>query len=145
MFNPSFWRIKRFADNIPEIMDLQREINRLFSSSSQASADFPAINVWEKDNQLVVTTELPGVDPEKINVSVNGAVLTISGSSEFEPLKEGEVYLRQERETGSFQRNFQLPFAVDAKKVEAKYERGILRITLPRAEEDLPKKIKINS
>jgi len=65
MFNPSFWRIKRFADNIPEIMDLQREINRLFSSAAQTSADFPAVNVWGKDNQLVVTTELPGVDPEK--------------------------------------------------------------------------------
>jgi HSP20 family protein len=145
MSNLSFWRIKRFADSIPEIMDLQREINRLFSSVTQTAADFPAINVWEKDNGLVVTTELPGMDPDKINVTVNGNVLTISGTSEPEPLKEGEVYLRQERESGSFQRNFELPYQVDAQKIEARYERGILQITLPRAEEDLPKKIKINA
>ncbi len=145
MFNPSFWRIKRFADSIPEIMDLQREINRLFSSVTQTATDFPAINVWEKDDVIIVTTEIPGMDPDKINVSVNGAVLTISGTSQVEPLKEGEVYLRQERESGSFQRSFELPYQVDAKKVEAKYERGVLQITLPRAEEDLPKKIKINT
>ena len=61
------------------------------------------------------------------------------------PLKEGEVYLRQERETGNFQRTFQLPFEVEAEKIEAKYEKGVLQITLPRLKEDLPKKIKISS
>jgi HSP20 family molecular chaperone IbpA len=60
-------------------------------------------------------------------------------------IKEGETYLRQEREMGNFQRNFQLPFQVDSKKIEARYEKGILQITLPRLKEDLPKKIKINS
>ncbi|MEN6421906.1 MAG: Hsp20/alpha crystallin family protein, partial [Smithella sp.] len=127
-------------------IDLQREINRLFSNVGQTAAlDYPAINVWEKDNSLVVTTELPGMDPENINISVTGSTLTISGISKMDPIKEGETYLRQERELGNFQRNFQLPFQVDSKAVEAKYERGILRITLPRLQEDLPKKIKISS
>jgi len=145
MFNPSFWRMKKFADSVPEIMDLQREINRLFSNVSQTATDYPAINVWEKDDRIVVTTELPGMDPEKINISVNGAVLTIAGESTADPIKEGEVYLRQERESGNFQRNFQMPFQVDSQKVEAKYEKGVLQITLPRIKEALPKKIKINS
>ena len=52
--------------------------------------------------------------------------------------------MRQERELGNFHRNFQLPFQVDSKKIEARYEKGILQITLPRLKEDLPKKIKIN-
>ncbi|MEN6420542.1 MAG: hypothetical protein ABFD76_01230, partial [Smithella sp.] len=61
MFGPGIWRMKRFADSVPEIIDLQREINRLFSNVGQTAAlDYPAINVWEKDNSLVVTTELPG-------------------------------------------------------------------------------------
>jgi len=137
--------MKRFADSVPEIIDLQREINKLFSSVGQgAASDYPAVNVWEKENRLVVTTELPGMDPDNINISVTGAVLTISGTSKSDPIKEGETYLRQERELGNFQRNIQLPYQVDAQAVEAKYERGILKITLPRQKEDLPKKIKIN-
>ena len=146
MFGPGIWRMKRFADSVPEIIDLQREINRLFSNVGQSTTlDYPAVNVWEKENSLVVTTELPGMDTENINISVTGATLTISGVSKADPIKEGETYLRQERELGNFQRNIQLPFQVDSKAVEAKYEKGILKITLPRQKEDLPKKIKINS
>jgi len=145
MFGPGIWRVKRFADSVPEIIDLQREINKLFSNVGQGTTlDYPAVNVWEKDDSLVVTTELPGMDPDNINVSVTGAVLTISGTSKSDPIKEGETYLRQERELGNFQRNIQLPFQVDSKAVEAKYEKGMLNITLPRLKEDLPKKIKIN-
>ena len=145
MFGPGVWRMKRFADSVPEIIDLQREINKLFSNAGQgATLDYPAVNVWEKENSLIVTTELPGMDPDNINIAVTGAVLTISGTSKSDPIKEGETYLRQERELGNFQRNIQLPYQVDSQAVEAKYERGILKITLPRQKEDLPKKIKIN-
>jgi len=138
--------MKKFADSVPEMMHLQREINRLFSNAGQGTTlDYPAINVWEKDESLVVTTELPGMDPKNIDISVTGSTLTVSGNSKADPLKEGETYLRQERELGNFNRNFQLPFHVDSKNIEAKYEKGILQITLPRLKEALPKKIKINS
>ncbi len=145
MFNSSIWRMKRYGDNVLGMLDLQREINRLFSSVGQNTAsDYPAINIWEKDDSIIVTTELPGMDTEQINVSVTGAMLTIAGMRKTDPVKEGETYLRQEREMGNFQRSFQLPFQVDSKAVEAKYEKGILHITLPRIKEELPKKIKIN-
>jgi len=138
--------MKRFADSVPELIDLQREINRLFSNVGQStSLDYPSINVWEKSDSLIVTTELPGMDSENINVSVTGTTLTISGTSKPDVLKEGETYLRQERDLGNFQRNVQLPFQVDAEAIEAKYEKGVLKIMLPRQKEDLPKKIKINS
>ena len=146
MFDPSLWRMKKFADNVPEMMNLQREINRLFSNVGQGTTfDYPAINIWKKDDSITVITELPGIDPENIDISVTGAILTISGTSRQILFKESETYLRQERELGNFQRNFQLPFHVDSKKIEARYEKGILQITLPRLKEDLPKKIKINS
>jgi HSP20 family protein len=145
MFNSSIWRMKRYADNALGILDLQREINRLFSNAGQNTVpDYPAINIWEKDDSIVVTTEVPGMDAEQINVSVTGAMLTIAGVRKTDPVKEGETYLRQERELGNFQRNFQLPFQVDSRAVEAKYEKGILHVTLPRIKEELPKKIKIN-
>lgn len=145
MFDPSMWRMKRLADNVPEMIDLQREINKLFSNVWQnTTLDYPAVNVWGKDDSIIVTTELPGMDAEDINISVAGNMLTIAGMSKADPVKEGETYLRQERELGNFQRNFQLPFSVDSTKVEAKYEKGILQITLPGNKEDLPEKIKIN-
>ncbi len=145
MFTPSFWRMKKFSESVPEILRLQQEMNRLFSSAGQsASIDYPAINVWEKDGAAVVTAELPGMSIENIDISVTDNVLTISGTKKAQELKEGENYLRQERIPGSFQRNVQLPFRVDSKEVDAKYEKGVLVVTLPRLKEDLPKKIKIN-
>ena len=66
MFTPSFWRMRRFSESVPEILRLQQEMNRLFSSAGQsASIDYPAINVWGKDGAAVVTAELPGLNIEK--------------------------------------------------------------------------------
>jgi HSP20 family protein len=144
MFSPSLWRVRRFADVMPEVLQLQREMNRLFSNVGQNSPqDYPAVNIWEKDEKAVVTAELPGIDPEKIDISVSGDTLTIAGMSSPETFTQGETYLRQERGIGSFKRNIQLQFQINAQNVEAKYERGLLMITLPRLKEDLPKKIKI--
>ena len=127
MFTPGLWRMRKFADAVPEMLNLQREVNRLFSNMGRREPqDYPAINAWENDNGVVLTAELPGIDSEKINVSVTGNKLTLSGTTKEQTIKEGETYLRQEREQGSFQRNFQLPFQVDTQKVEAKYEKGIL-------------------
>jgi HSP20 family protein len=129
---------------MPEIMHLQQEMNRLFSSAGQKNPqDYPAVNIWEKNGASIVTAEVPGIDPEKMDITVSGDVLSIAGIALKETFEKGETYLRQERGIGKFKRNIQLPFQVDAKAVEARYEKGILMITLPRIKEDLPKKIKI--
>ena len=144
MFNPSLWRLKRFSDTMPEMLQLQREMNRLFSNVGQKSPqDYPAVNIWEKDGNAVVTAELPGIDPEKMDISILGDTLTLSGEALQETLTQGDIYIRQERGIGKFKRNIQLPFQVNAQAVEARYEKGILMVTLPRIKEDLPKKIKI--
>jgi len=144
MLRPNLWRDRRFAEAIPDMLQLQREMNRLFSNVGQKShQDYPAVNIWEKDDAAVVTAELPGIDPEKVDISVSGDTLTIAGSILTEILAQNETYLRQERDIGGFKRNLQLPFQVNAQAVEARYEKGILMITLPRIKEDLPKKIKI--
>ena len=144
MFNPSLWRIKRFSDTMPEMLHLQREMNRLFSNVGQKSPqDYPAVNIWEKDGNAVVTAELPGIDPEKMDISVLGDTVTLSGTALQETFTQGETYVRQERGIGRFKRNIQLPFQVNPQAVEARYDKGILMVTLPRIKEDLPKKIKI--
>ena len=145
MFSPSLWRVQRFINPVSEILQLQREMNRLFSNVGQKSPhDFPAVNIWEKETKAVVTAELPGIDPEKMDVSVSGDTLTIAGSVLPENFEQGDTYLRQERGLGAFKRDIKLPFPLDSKNVQAKYEKGLLFITLPRLKEDLPKKIKIN-
>jgi len=144
MFTPNLWRFRRFPDAIPEMIRLQREMNQLFSNVEKTPHSYPAINIWENAESAVVTAELPGIDAEKIDIEVKGDILTLSGTGEAETLKEGETYLRQERDHSNFKRKIQLSFPVDPKKVEAHYEKGILRITLPRLEESMPKKIKIN-
>jgi len=145
MFTPTLWRFRRFPDVAPEMIRLQQEINRLFSNAEQRTPqEYPAINIWENNESAVVTAELPGIDVEKIDIEVTGHILTLSGTNQIETLTEGETYLRQERDRSGFKRKIQLSFPVDPKKVEAHYEKGILSITLPRLEESLPKKIKIN-
>ena len=144
MFGPGIWRFGRIADPLTEVQRLQREMNRLFSGATEFyTHDFPAVNVWRSAEGAIVTAELPGIDPAKLDISVVGDILTLTGSREIEALKEGESYHRQERTHGRFARTLQLPFQVNAAKVEAKYEKGILQITLPQVEEEKPKKIAI--
>jgi HSP20 family protein len=128
---------------------LQREMNRLFDNyggqRSRVAPGYPAVNAWTNPDGAVVTAELPGVDPESIDINIVGETLTLSGQREPEQLPEGARYHRQERGHGRFVRTVQLPFQVEAERVGAKFEKGVLEITLPRAEADKPKKIKVTT
>ncbi|HVO66424.1 MAG TPA: Hsp20/alpha crystallin family protein [Syntrophales bacterium] len=134
-------------DPLRELQRLQRDINRTFSGfdSLLAVREYPALNVLQSGQDIIVTAELPGINPDKLNISVVNDSLTLSGSRDPEVLKESEVYHRQERNYGHFSRTINLPFAVDTDKVDASYKKGILTITLPRAEKEKPKKITIKA
>jgi HSP20 family protein len=103
------------------------------------------MNIWTNPDGAVITSELPGVSPEYIDINVVGETLTLSGERQPEKLPEGARYHRQERGYGKFNRSVQLPFQVDAGKVEASFEKGMLHITLPRAEADKPRKIQVKA
>jgi HSP20 family protein len=133
-----------------EIDRMQREMNQLMQSfpsflGSRVAPSFPSINVWLSEEGAVATAELPGVNPEDLDISVVGETLTLTGSRQPEELKEGEKYHRRERRFGKFTRTFQLPFTVEADKVEAKFDKGILHIALPRAEAEKPRKISVKA
>ena len=146
MFGPGLWRISGMRDPFQEMQRLQREVNKVFSGAGQSlSREVPPVNAWIGEGDVIIAAELPGIDPAKVDISVVGDTLTISGSRTAETLKEGESYHRQERDQGRFSRTIQLPFHVEAGRVEAKYERGVLTITLPRAEADKPRKITVKS
>ena len=103
------------------------------------------MNVWTNQDGVVVTAELPGINPEDLDISVQNENLTLRGSRTPDEVEEGVTYHRRERSSGSFVRSLQLPFNVDSDQVEASYAKGVLRITLPRADADKPKKIAIKA
>lgn len=137
---PPMWR---------ELDRMQREMNRLFEAYSperfHRAPGYPALNVWRNDEGLIVTAEVPGVRPEDIDISVIGQTLTLSGERRPDHPSDGVRYHRQERFFGKFTRSLELPFPVNVDKVEATFEHGVLSISLPRAEEDKPKKITVKS
>ena len=133
-------------DPFREMESLRREMNRLFAQTvPSGSPEFPALNVWVQDHNARVTAELPGIDAQDIDISVVGDTLTLKGDRKADVLREGESCHRQERGSGPFARTLKLPFRVDPERVSAKYEKGILRVTLPQSEEDKPKKIQIKT
>lgn len=146
MLGPSLWRFGRTVDPFTEILRLRDQMNRLFSTVGYtATAAFPSVNIWSGKDGCVVTAELPGIDGEKLDISVLGDTLTIAGVREAEPLKGDESYHRKERNGDRFSRTLQLPFRIDSDKIEARYEKGVLSISLPREEADKPRKISIKA
>ena len=132
-----------------EVDSLQREMNRLFEAYSpmrmRPAPGYPAMNIWTNEEGIRLTAEVPGVHPEDIDINVVGETLTLSGERKADELKEGTSYHRQERGYGKFTRSIQLPFPVDVNQVEATFKNGVLNVSLPRAEEDKPRKITVKS
>ncbi len=106
---------------------------------------YPAVNVWHSDEEIVVDAELPGVDPQKVDVSLSDTELTISGERPTERVEAEAVYHRRERPYGKFARSITLPYRGEAGKVTATYKNGILRVVVPRAEADKPRRIMIEA
>ena len=104
-----------------------------------------AVDVSETDDSFIVKASLPGINPEDLDISMTDNVLTIKGEIKMEEEKEGEKYHIRERRFGRFMRSLTFPVPVDADKIEATYENGVLTLVLPKAEEAKPKKIEIKT
>ena len=133
-----------------EVERLRREMNRLVADLPShyrvnMAAGYPAINVWTNEDGAVINAELPGVNPGDIDISVVNDTLTLKGKRDRDECGEDVRFHRRERGCGSFTRSFQLPFQVEPGKVEATFDKGVLEITLPRAEADKPRKITIKA
>jgi HSP20 family protein len=129
-----------------ELSRLQREFDRMFGGGlDYTGSDFPAVNIWTGDDEVVLTAELPGINPDDLDISVQNNTVTIRGERQAEKLDEGQEYIRRERESGTFTRSFRLPMRIDEGAVKAECRRGVLELSLPRAEEDKPKRITVNA
>jgi HSP20 family protein len=118
----------------------------LFGHNGEAgsgAAWSPAVDVRETENGIMVSTELPGLKSEDVNITVENGVLSISGERKQEwEEKDGESHMI-ERQYGRFERSFRLPRTVDTEKVSAKLENGVLNIELPRSDTARPRQVEI--
>ncbi|WP_290922845.1 Hsp20/alpha crystallin family protein [Halodesulfovibrio sp.] len=106
---------------------------------------FPVVNIWQGDDAMAITAELPGIEPSALEITVKDDLLTISGERAVTDTAKDDVWLRRERSYGKFSRPVQLPFNIDENKVEARFENGVLCVVIGRAEEDKPRKIEVKA
>ena len=135
--------------------NLSQRMERLFDEMlghglSQASEErrlrgswVPAINILEREDAVVITADLPGLDAEDVEITVEEGTLSIRGERKLDEAAEGETFHRVERLYGSFERTFTLPNSIDVEKIEARSANGEMVLTLPKREESKPRSVKI--
>lgn len=138
-----------FVEMEREMDRLRREMDRLFTGfrgfRPLRVGVFPPLNVSEDKENLYVRAELPGIEPNDLDISVEGDTLTLRGERKGPEAEPSVSYHRREREFGRFRRSLTLPTRIDVNKVEAVFENGILKIILPKAEEVRPKQIAVKT
>ncbi len=138
-------------DPFREMMQLQNAVDRLFEAElastmplwRQSAAWALPLDVIETDDEFIVKASIPGINPDELDISLVDNVLTIKGEIKAEEESEDVRYHLRERRFGMFQRSISLPVPVNADKVEATYENGVLILHIPKAEEVKPKHISI--
>lgn len=137
-----------FPDPFESLFDLQRSLDAFRSSDwlgrgVSGGGSFPPINIFRKGDDLVIITELPGVDRKDVDIKVLGNQVRISGTKAIQ-YDEGASLHRRERIAGKFDRTVTLPVEADVDRIKAEYHDGVLALLLPRAERDKPKTITIS-
>lgn len=134
-------------DRFGSFLDPWRTLERINRAAPgpHPAPEYPAVNIWTDGEGAIATAELPGIDPKTVDISIMGNSVTIRASRTTEEPMEGQSYHRRERWYGQFSRTVDMPYTINAEKVEAMFNRGVLQLTLPRAEEEKPKKITIKA
>ena len=143
-----YWLDRSAFNRMSGLNRLLQEMDHAFGSNTETrshSSSFPKVNVWKNNDALLITAEVPGINPSEIDVNAHADKLVISGEVRGRARAEGDAYQRSERPSGKFHRELTLPFRVSPESVSALYKNGVLRITLGRAEEDKPKKISVKA
>jgi HSP20 family protein len=104
----------------------------------------PVVDIYENEDTVVVKAELPGVDKKDIKVDLKDGVLTLSGERSHEKEVKEENYYRKERAFGRFHRSFSVPADIDPDKIKAEFKDGVLKVEIPKPEEQKPKKIAVH-
>jgi len=125
------------------------EMDRMFGQPlgvrSVPRGTFPAVNIYEQDDGIVLMAEVPGVKPERLDLTVLGDAVMLKGQRQEEDLPNGDRFYRRERPIGSFARTVTLPEAINPDSVKAEYKNGVLKVHMEKAEQAKAKKITIKS
>ena len=137
-----------YRDPWESIREVRGEMDRIFNRDANAYAEtasdwVPLVDIKEGKDAYEVITDVPGVNPKDIDVSLEEGVLTIRGDRKSEDKDEGDGYTRTERVYGSFYRRFTLPETADAEHISAKTVHGVLKLHIPKKEKALPKRISV--
>ena len=139
------------ADLFAELNRMQSMLDQVFptptsSIRSQAGAGFPVLNVGTTPDAIEVQALAPGLDPSKLDITVDRGLLVIAGErrSDLPPADERASVYAQERFTGRFRRVVSLPEDADPNRVDASYRDGVLRISVAKRESSLPRRIEVN-
>jgi HSP20 family protein len=141
-------------DPFRDLVSIQDELNRLFGRTyagveparpTAAGSWMPSMDVYETEDEIVATLELPGIDPGDVEVAVEDSTLTVTGMRGFTSEVNEEHYHRIERRYGSFSRAIALPQTADTDRVEASFDKGVLTVRVAKAEKAKPRKIQIKA
>ncbi len=139
-----YWHELGSLDPFASVRSLQRQMNRLFEGYGVEEREaFPSVNLWSNADEVVVQAEVPGVEPNQVEVTVQGDQLTLQGERKANELSANVACHRAERGFGKFVRTFRLPFEVDNARATARCTNGVLTLTLPRTETSKPRRIAI--
>lgn len=136
-----------------DLVSLRDAMDRLFEDSfvtprkwlSPLDLSEPSLDVYETGNDIVVKAALPGIKPEDVDITLTGEMLTITGETKEETEQNDKTYIRRERRYGSFSRSVALPEGLDGDKADAKFENGVLTLSIPKSEQLKPKKIQVKT
>lgn len=131
------------------IDDLEREVDRLLQGVGLAihgfriGRQYPAVNLFEFEEEFLLTAELPGTHPEELEVTVRAGALTLKGNRQDPQDVAEDRYRRRERFRGLWQRSLALPERIEEDKLTAEFNNGILKVHLPKAAEEQPRRIPV--
>jgi HSP20 family protein len=152
MFELMPWKKREQKDLVHRRRDFDDLVNRFFDRGFWPPGDLfredrwlPSVDITEGKKEITVKAEIPGVEPEDMDISISGKLLTIKGEKKQEKEQKEENYHRMERSYGYFNRTIELPAEVDSEKVDASYKKGVLKIELKKTREAESKKIEIKS
>ena len=134
-------------DPLQEMLDLRRAMDQIaqrtgVGTNGQQQFDI-AMDIYETPDSYEIEAAMPGIKPEDVDITLNNNVLTIRGETKAEEEKEDKNYHLRERRAGSFIRSITLPSSINADAIEARYDNGVLKLRLPKAEEAKPKHIEV--
>lgn len=123
---------------------LENRMRGLDDTSAAAVADWtPAVDIREENDRFVLDADIPGISPEDIEITMEGGVLTLRGQRHTAADREASGYRRVERVSGSFYRRFTLPDTADSEAIEARFNQGVLEVSIPKLAKVQPRRIDV--